>query len=282
MVTTASKFFYGAAFVALVASFAYGVGTDGKVIGVVTLGLMGPVGEHIGYTVLQVAAGVLLALGVTSSILRDADPETQAAAARLDSLPPAMAPAGASYWPVLAALGAVLAAIGLVASPVVFVIGALGVLLVLIEWMISAWSERATGDPAVNRQIRNKLMYPIEIPVAGALAALVLVVSLSRVFLAVSRIGSSVAAIAIAALILLGGFLVAYRPKLGKNAIAGILTVFAIAAIAGGIVGAVSGTREFEHHGEEHGEEHGEDHEEGGDVSGDEAELAPEGEGSGG
>ena len=28
------------------------------------------------------------------------------------------------------------------------------------------WSERATGDAEVNRQIRNRLMYPIEIPVA--------------------------------------------------------------------------------------------------------------------
>ena len=40
---------------------------------------------------------------------------------------------------------------------------------VAIEWTMQAWSDRATGDPAVNREIRNRVMLPIEVPVAGAL-----------------------------------------------------------------------------------------------------------------
>lgn len=248
MVTTASKLFFAAAFVALAASWAYGLGTDGEVIGVVFLGLKGSVGEIAGYTILQLAAGVLLALGTTSALLRDADPEVQAAAARLEALPPAVAPTSISYWPVLGALGAVVAAVGLVASPVLFVIGLIGVGLVLLEWMVSAWSERATGDPSVNRQIRNRLMYPIEIPVGGALAVVVLVVSVSRVLLALPKNGSSAIAIVVAALVLLLGFLIAYRPKLGKDAIAVALVLFATLVIAGGIIGAASGPREFEHH----------------------------------
>lgn len=264
MVTPASKFFFAGAFVALVASYAYGIGTDGDLVGVLTLGLRGPVGELAGYTVLQALALVLLGLGTASSILRDADPEVQAAAARLESLPDAVAPAGPSYVPVLGALGAVVAAVGLVASPVVFVIGLLVVLLVLLEWMVTAWSERATGDPALNRQIRNRLMLPIEIPVAGALAILVAVVSISRVFLAVDRIGSSIVAIAVAALVLAAGFVVAYRPRLGKDAIAVLLTAFAVLVIAGGIIGATAGTREFEPHEAEHADEPGDEADAGG------------------
>lgn len=253
MVTTASKLLFPAAFVALVASWIYGLGTDGQILGVLFLGLKGSVGEVAGYTILQFLAGVLLALGVAASVLRDADPEAQAAAARLETLPPAVAPTGVTYWPVLGALGMTVAAVGLVASPVLFVIGLIGVGLVLLEWMVSAWSERATGDPSVNRQIRNRLMFPIEIPVLGALAVLTLVVSISRVFLAVSRTGSSVVAIVVACLVLALGFVVAYRPRLGKDAIAAMLVVVAGLVIAGGVIGAASGSREFEHHEAEHG-----------------------------
>jgi len=262
MVTTASKLFFAAALAALVGSWAYGIGTGGELIGVLFMGLKGSVGEVAGYTLLQATAGVLLGLGTASSILRDADPEAQAAAARLEALPAAVAPSTASYWPVLGAFGAVVMALGLVASPVLFVIGAIGVGLVLLEWMVSAWSERATGDPSVNRRIRNRLMYPIEIPVAGALAIAVLVVSVSRVLLALPQEGASAIAVVVAAVVLGLGFLVAYRPTLGKDAIALVLVVFAALVIAGGIIGAASGTREFEEH-----------HEEG-------RELAPDGDGS--
>jgi hypothetical protein len=235
----------------------YGIGTDGELIGVVFMGFKGAIGEHVGYTILQATAWVLLGLGAATSVLRDADPEAQAAAARLESLPAVVAPAGASYWPVLGAVGAVVAAVGLVASPVLFVIGLLVVGLVMLEWMVSAWAERATGDPALNHRIRNRLMYPIEIPLFGALGILVMVVSVSRVFLAVSRIGSSVVAIVIASLVLLAGFAFAYRPKLGRNVVAGVLAVFAVLVIAGGIIGAASGTRDFDHHGSEHTDEPG-------------------------
>ena len=251
MVTTASKFFFAGAVAALAAAVAYGLGTDGDVVGVLTLGLKGPVGELAGYSVLVGLAAALLALGTASSVLRDADPEVQAAVARLESLPAAVAPTHVSYWPVLGALSAVVAAIGLVASPVLFVIGALGVLLVLLEWMVAAWAERATGDSRVNREIRNRLMYPLEIPVLGALGILVLVVSISRVLLTVSRIGSSVVAIVVAAVVLAFAFLLAYRPKISKDLVAGLLVVAALAVVAGGIVGAANGTREFEHDAEE-------------------------------
>lgn len=268
MVTPASKFFLAAAGVAFLAAVVYGIGTDGDLVGVLTLGLKGPVGELAGYTVLLTVGTVLLGLGATSSILRDADPEVQAAAARLESLPPATAPVSTSYWPVLGALAAVVGAVGLVASPVLFVIGALGVLLVLLEWMVSAWSERATGDPALNRQIRNRLMYPLEIPIAGALAVLVVVVSVSRLFIALPKNGSSLLAIVVSALILAFGFLLAYRPTLSKDLIAGILAVCAVLVIAGGIGAAVAGPRDFEHPGEEPGGGHETEHTDEGSTGG--------------
>jgi len=264
MVTTASKLYFGAAVAAMVAAWIYGWGTDGGLSGVIFLGFTGGVGELAGYTILQITAAVLLGLGVASSVLRDADPEAGVVAAGLETMPDLAAPSEGGYWPVLAAGALVAAAVGLVASPVVFVIGLLIAGLITIEWTVLAWSERATGDPAVNREIRNRLMYPIEIPVAGALAILILVVSVSRILLATSKHASAGIAISIALLVLVLGFVIAYRPRLSRDAIAGILIVCVLGVIGAGIFAAANGSREFEHHESDH------------------AELAPEGTESGG
>jgi hypothetical protein len=252
MTTTASKLFLGGAVAALLSAWIYGWGTGGGLTGVMLFGLLGGVGELTGYTVLVMASLVMAGLGTATALLRDADPETQAAVARLDAAPPVTVPASPSYLPVLGALGAVVCLIGAVASPVLFVIGALGLVLVTLEWMVTAWSERATGDAAVNRQIRNRLMFPIEIPVAGALVILVLVVSISRVLLTLDRNTSSAIAIVVGALILAGAFVIAYRPKLSKDAIAVALALGAVVLIGAGIAAATAGPRDFEHHEDEH------------------------------
>jgi hypothetical protein len=259
MTTTASKLYFGASVVALLAAWVYGWGTGGGLTGVMLLGLKGGVGELIGYTILLSAAGVLACLGTATSVLRDADPEQQAAVARLEVAPAVTAPTP-SYWPVVGALSVVTAIVGLIASPVVFVIGCLGVLVVTLEWMVTAWSERATGDPEVNRQIRNRLLYPIEIPIAGGLGVLVLVVSLSRVFLTLGKVSTAVVAMVIGAVVLAVAFLIAYRPNLPKDAIAALLVVGALAVLAAGIAAAANGPREFEHHGDET------EHDEGGEA----------------
>jgi len=264
MLTTASKLYFGGALVAFAAAAAYGWGTDGGFLGVLTLGLMGGAGELSGYTVLVGAGAILLLLGVASSILRDADPEAAAARARMETLPEVAAPSAPGYLPLLGAGSAVAAAVGLVASPVVFVMGLIGIGLFSLEWTVLAWSERATGDAEINRQIRNRLMYPIEIPVAGALSILILVVSVSRILLALDKDVSSGVAIFVALLVLFLGFLVAYRPRLSKDAVAAIIGVCVLAVITAGIVTAATGSREFHPHEE------------------DRAELAPEGGEGGG
>ena len=84
--------------------------------------------------------------------------------------------------------------------------------------MVAA-AERATGDPEVNRQIRNRLMYPIEIPLAGAVSGVVVMITaISRVFLALDKVSTAVVAVVIGAIILGIGFFVAYRPHLLKDA----------------------------------------------------------------
>lgn len=264
MFTTGTKFFYAVTVVALFAAAVVGFGTGGGLSGVLSFGLLGGVGEASGYVVLVFIAVAAAVLGTALALLRDGDPEVQATVAGLDAPPPAVPASGPAYWPVLGAFAAVLVVLGVVISPVLFVIGGLTGLFVALEWTVQVWSDRATGDPEVNREIRNRLMYPIEIPVAGAAAVGIVIFAVSRMFLALPSLASSLTAVVVAAIVLGFAFLVAYRPTLSRDAVAALVVVTALAIVGGGVTAAVVGEREFEVHAEEgEGEHEGGEAEEG-------------------
>lgn len=255
MITTGSKFFYGLAALLAVAAVAYGYSSGGGGVGPLSAGYKGGVGEHLGYGILLGAAVASLFAGFCSTAFRDADPEP-AAASGTGALPAVTTTTtGTSFWPVVGAFGVVLTLVGAVLNNVFFVAGLIALGAVAIEWTMQAWADRATGDPAVNREIRNRLMLPIEVPIAGALAIAVVVIGYSRVFLAVSKLGAVWIALAIAATIFVIGTALSLRPRIRTDLVAGLLATAAVVTIGLGIFGAVAGEREFEHHGEEHGEE---------------------------
>jgi hypothetical protein len=250
MITTGSKFFYGLATLLALAAVVYGYASGGGGVGPLSAGYKGGVGEHLGYGILLGAAVASLFAGFCSTAFRDADPEPSAALLGTGEVP-AATPTGASFWPIVGAFGVVLTLVGVVLNNVFFVAGLIALGAVAIEWTMQAWSERATGDPAVNREIRNRLMLPIEVPLAGALAIAVVVIGYSRVFLAVSKLGAVWIALAIAATIFIIGTALSLRPRIRTDLVAGLLAGAAIVTVGLGIFGAVAGEREFEHHGEE-------------------------------
>jgi hypothetical protein len=209
-------------------------------------GLYGSVGEHSGYVVFLTMAAVMLFVGGIVVALRDADIEASAALYQLESIPEAIPPAYPTLWPIIAAVAAVCAVVGLVISAQLFVFGVLVAAVVLIEWMVLAWSDRATGDPVVNRRIRNRLMNPVEVPVFGAIAAVVLVLCVSRVLLALTPHGSTAAALTIAVLVLGMGVLFAFVPKAGRTVVTVLAVVVVLGIITSGIIGAAEGSRNFE------------------------------------
>jgi hypothetical protein len=256
MITTGTKWFFGLGFVTLVLSWTYGWTTGGNGLGPVSVGYKGAVGDHFGYTVLFVAAVISFGLGIASLAMRDADPEAQAQVAGVDRVP-TVTPAGVSYWPVVGAFGVALTVVGLVTSAPVFVFGLITLGIVLVEWTVQTWADKATGDPAANREIRNRFMNPIEFPAAGLLAIALVVVAFSRVFLAISSENAVWVATGLAAVIFGLGMLVASRPKLGSNVVVGLLLASAVVVLAVGVGAAVNGEREFHHVGDE-AEEHSE------------------------
>jgi hypothetical protein len=251
MITTGAKFFFGLAALALTGAAVFGWSNHGGLTGVLTGGLYGGVGDHAGYAVFLAAAAAASFLGGLALAIRDADPGAVESFAGVDTLPEVREPRTNSYWPVLGAVAAACCVVGLVVSPQLFVFGILVGAVVLLEWMVSAWSERATGDPAVNRRVRNRVIQPIEIPVFGAIGIVALVFAVSRVLLAVGENASWVIAICFAALVLLLGWMFAASPKSTRTAIAVICILGFLGVIAGGVISAAQGSRDYEKHEQE-------------------------------
>ena len=256
MITTGSKWFFGLGVVSLVVAAAYGWTTGGNGLGPVTVGYKGGVGDHFGYGILLSAAVVSLLLGFVVTAARDADAAAVAQVAGTESVPPVL-PAGASYWPPVAAFGAALVVIGLVAQAVLVVFGLIVLGIVLVEWAVQTWADRATGDPETNRRIRNRLMNPIEYPAAGVLALGVLAIAFAQVFLALSSEAAVWVALAAAMVVVGAGFVIASRPRISSNVVVALLVAGAVIVIGIGVAGGVAGPREF-HHIEDEGGEHGE------------------------
>jgi hypothetical protein len=259
MYKTGSKFLFAMAGFGLLAAVVWAAATGEHAIGMdtligpLTLGYKGYVGDHAGYTLLIALSAAALFLGIFLSALRDADPEAEAQVVGLDTVPDAPAPTTANYWPVVAAFSAGAVVIGLAIGPIMFVIGMVGLACCLVEWAVRAWSDRATGDPEVNRTIRNRFLQPVEIPALAVIGIAGLVLAVSRILLALPKIGSYLVFGLVPVAILAVGALIVLRPQLSQSVIAGLILVGGIAILAGGVAAAIAGERE---HGGEHEEEH--------------------------
>ncbi len=278
MITRGSKYFFGAAAIAYLAALLYGflsgasahggviaVFNDGdivnSIVGPISFGWKGWVGDQIGFSILMGFAGTMLVLGGFTSAFRDGSPERLAelqgatvdngeiTGSRVDLRIPT--PQGLSFWPVVTAFSAGIVIVGLAYNTVLFAIGCIGLAIAGIEWTVKAWSERATGDAVRNRDIRDHLMHPLEVPIGATLGAVLVIFCVSRVLLAVPKIGSVFFIIIFATFIFLIAILLASRPDLKRTVLVASLVVFGILIILGGIIGGVVGQRAAEHEEEE-------------------------------
>jgi hypothetical protein len=259
MFTPAFKVFSALAVFGFVGAFTLAF-TSGQsllnaVLGPVTFGWKGGVGNHFTYTVLVSLGVVSAVLAVLHIVFRDADAEAEAQVVHTDSVPLTRAPTGTNFLPLMAAFAVAVVVIGQVTNQYVTLAGLGLVVLVMGVWVLRAWAERATGDDEVNREIYQRFIEPFRVPVLAAVSIAVVVVGLSRVLLAVSEVASVAVFGVVGALFLLGAALLAARPQISKNAITILLFVGAIAVIAAGIIAAVQGQRDIEHHGDEHSTE---------------------------
>lgn len=257
MIKTGSKLFYALAGLSFVAAILYaGFTADHKLgmdslMGPITMGWKGTVGEHVGYTILITATIVSLALAVFFSAVRDGDAEKAAQLLDVPVAPDAAVPVSVNYWPAVGAVSAACLVLGLAVGPVLFVLGVVGIVATLFEWTVRAWADHATGDAELNRSLRNTLLAPFELPVGGVLLLGGIILGMSRILLALPKVGSIVVFAAVPAVILAVGAVVALKPKVSQSAIAAAIVAGAIALLVSGTVAAVVGERDH-HSSEEH------------------------------
>ncbi len=240
MFTTASKFFFAIAAISLVP-----MGADR-----VLRAFLGQAVFHFGYNQVMVLVGVgtvSFVLGVVVMSFRDGTiPATGslagAGASVIASAPRPPAPAtGSSMWPLVGAFGVVVAAVGLVVDTRICWFGLVILLATLGEWMVQAWADRASADPAYNTGIRNRLMHPIEFPLFGAVIVGVVVFAFSRVMLALNENAAIVVFAMIGVVVVAGAVLLTTRPHFSKNAMAALALAGGAVLLAGAISGVASG-----------------------------------------
>lgn len=254
------RLFMGLSGFAFVAAFFYGVvsGDGGGAdylgfldaeswVGALSLGWKGGVGDHVGYVILIMLSVVAGGLALMLVAFRDADAES-VAELNGGELPPAQGPTTTNYWPIVGAFGAGVTIIGLSTHIAFFYVGILVLGAVAFEWMMSAWADRATGDPAANVELRNRIMKPVEIPILGAVGIAVLVLSASRLFLAVSEAWAVWSAVGLSAVIFIGALALALADNLNKNVVAAVLAIGAVGMLTAGVISASVGERDIEKH----------------------------------
>jgi hypothetical protein len=228
---TGSKLLLGGAVLATIAAIVYGTAQGGS---------LGTVGLIFAAACLALLAGITI-------YIRDADVSAMDTAALTESPAASRTPPN-SPWPIIAAVGGVLVVVGLVTYPPIFIFGIIALLGAAVEWMIEAWSERASADVAYNAEVRGRVAHPLELPLLALVGVAVLVYSFSRIMLWLSKTSGPALFAIIAALILVVGFIVAFRPSIRNGAIGAVCSIAALGLVAGGASAALSGEREMHPH----------------------------------
>jgi hypothetical protein len=260
MITTGAKFYFGLGFLLVVAAVLYGWTSGGvdwslfpgnlgtlyfSMLGALTLGFKGAVGDHVGYVILLGAAASSVTVGGFLVAFRDADAEAIAEVAGTPEAPPLRPVGSNNYWAPVGAFGVAVAAIGVATSGWFVVAGVALIAFVALEWAMTAWADRSTGDLAVNAALRNKIMNPIEVPAIGVLVAAFVALGISRAFLALDRIAAVWVFMGVATLIFVAAIGVSLIPRPSRNLLTGLVVLGMIGVLAAGISGVVVGGREF-------------------------------------
>jgi len=244
MFTTGSKFFFGLAAAAIVAAIVYWVGTDLEFFGVILLLSVAAVASFLGGIVIAFRDADLDAPAVEATSPADAEGVGRG---------PRVSP---SMWPVIGAFGLGLLAIGLVYDRRWFLGGLVVLVATTIEWTVQAWSDRAYDDPEYNARVRGRLLHPLEFPILGALAVILVIFGFSRVMLAIPKSAAVGAFIGLGALVLVVAAILSTPRRVSGAVLSSVLVLGAVGILTAGVVGASTGERdELHNHVEETGPE---------------------------
>lgn len=227
MITTSSKLFYGLGAVAIAAAIVWTIASDGG----------------SGAVALVFIAIASIFLGAIASYVRDGH-VLSTDTAQHDSAPAAQRGPGRSWFPLGTALSLGMVVVGLVTSPGIFKVGIALLLAMLGEWLIQNWSDRASSDVGYNARVRGWVVHPLEIPIGGALLLAAIVLSFSRIFLALSVEAGPIVFAILGALVLFFGSVLSIRRGTSARVVGAACGVVLLALSAVGVALALNGERE--------------------------------------
>jgi plastocyanin len=237
MFNTAAKLQFGFAAVALVSALVYGVVTGDPATFILNMGVF--------------VAFSLGGLAMAGAGVRDRAPSYLSA----DDAPPLEMVtvdrsllSRPSRYPLVAAMAAGLLVLGLAVAPVLIWMGAILGVIAACGWLAQCFREDPSYTPREGERVSQRLLAPVGLPVLAVSLIAVIVISVSRVLLAVSKHASVAIAFGLAAVIMVAFFVVAARPKVSRMTLTLLSGVALAAVIAAGSVGVASGYRTFEKH----------------------------------
>lgn len=234
MFTTGSKMFLGATMLSVVAAIVFAASEGGAI------GLMGTVGLVTAAVIFAFLAGInLFARDGNTPSMQQGVEHTAAAA---------QPPVGRSMWPLIAAVGVGGLAVGAVSKPVVFKVALVVLLAAIVEWMVHAWSERASADGNYNANLRSRMMNSLEFPILATVGAAGVIYAFSRVMLTANPDAGLWIFIVVGVLVITGGFLFANGQKASKRTVAAVCTISAVAFLGIGVASALQGQRGINPH----------------------------------
>lgn len=228
MFTTGTKYFVGLTAVGLVATVLYAIASDWGALG--TVGLLSAI----------VALGFLL--GINSFIHEGEVAPGDAAVAETSGA--AQRAPGRSAWPAVTSVGLAIVAVGLVTLQPIFILGVVVVLAGGAEWLVQAWSERASADGRFNEMARGRMAYPLELPLAAALLLGIVVFGFSRLVLNLDKSAGVLIFAVAGAIVLFIGAILASKKNISKGLVGGMCAIGLVALAVGGIATGLSGERQ--------------------------------------
>ena len=233
MFTTGSRFFFGLSVLGLIGALAYGANSDWEPFGLMVLASVSLASFFLGCLAFAYRdASVPASVGASSAA--DAEGEY----GNEDPVSP-------SGWPLVGGFALSITAIGLVTERFVFLAGIFLLAAVTIEWMVRAWSDRASANAEYNQSLRDQVLRPLEYPLFALLGGGIIVIGFSRVLLSISKDAAVIVFIIFGAALLLGAIVSTISKERAGGFGAVLLLVLGIAVITAGCIAVGIGERTF-------------------------------------
>lgn len=245
MISWGTKYLLIMTSVCYIAALVYGIVTGGNLVGVISIGYKGGVGDHLGYG-MMISFSVALLLLTFIGFVADQGPKVDEKGNSLELNP--IQKTTPTYWPALLSLSLALVVIGIAFSRAFLIFGIALMLLVIVQWSIQSWADGISENKEVNRVIRDRVASPFDLPLLSLFSFAFIVLGISRIMLAVSTEMSVVVAMVAALLVFLSAIYIVYF-KVSQKTITTLVAIGIFSILIGGIVAAGVGERDFSHAG---------------------------------